>query len=65
MVTLHLTEDRAALLREVLESALSELRDEIAHTDTLEYRTLLRDRRRMLEDVLRSLEPRPVAPVVI
>lgn len=51
---LNLTQEEAAELRELLTVALLELRSEIRHTDSGEFRDRLHDRQR----VLRQLQER-------
>ncbi len=52
MPHLYLAPGDAAILRELLESALIDLSREISHTDTREFRRALLDRREALERVL-------------
>ena len=65
---LTLTPDEASELRDVLASTLSDLRTEIAHTDTREYRDLLHERERRLRRLLDGLDaldaaaPSPPSP---
>lgn len=56
MLTLHLSNAEQAVLRDVLENALSELSVEISGTDTKEYRDDLKDRREMLQTLLAALD---------
>ena len=53
---LTLTPDEASELRDVLASTLSDLRTEIAHTDTHEYRDRLHERERRLRRLLDGLD---------
>jgi hypothetical protein len=55
MLTLHLSDAEQAVMRDVLENALSELSVEISGTDTKEYRDDLKDRREMLHKLLADL----------
>lgn len=55
MITLNLNRQEKMILIEVLESYLSDLRMEIAHTDRLEFREMLRRRKALLMKVLSSL----------
>jgi hypothetical protein len=57
MLDLDLTEAEQAILRELLDSEISDLQEEIAHTDRLEFRDALKERRRVLQKVLDSLPP--------
>lgn len=53
---LNLTPDEASELRELLASALSDLRMEIARTDTHDFRERLHHREELLKRVLDALE---------
>ncbi len=62
---LELSDEEAALMREVLASYLKELRGEIVDTDNADYRRTLRRERQQLEDIVVRLEHLPrVEPVV-
>ena len=63
MVQLHLKPTEAEILRLVLESYLSDLRMEIANTDSLDYREKLRERKRTLRNIVRVLSPQRPVPV--
>lgn len=52
MILLKLSEDEGALLVELLESEISDLRMEIADTDRREYRDMLKRR----EDMMKKLQ---------
>lgn len=56
MTQLDLTPDEHETLVGVLESYLSDLRMEIANTDTLDFRDLLKERKRVIQKVLSALE---------
>jgi len=60
MITLNLDHDEIRILREVLEIDVSDLRMEIANTDRLEFREMLKGRKAVLRKVLAAL-PVPVA----
>ena len=60
-VTLHLDPQQARVLRETLESAVSDLGMEIADTDRKDYRERLKERRRALIHVLEVLRRQPAA----
>jgi hypothetical protein len=62
MVELRLSDAEAALLTEVLEGDLSDLRMEIARTDSVEYREKLKERAEFLKDTIRELSALP-API--
>lgn len=55
MLHLSISFEDAAILREVLDAALADLRRELWHTDSREYRDVLRDRVQTLERVLAEL----------
>ncbi|HSJ08110.1 MAG TPA: hypothetical protein VK936_15500 [Longimicrobiales bacterium] len=52
MIQLDLAADEQAILRELLETQLSDLRMEIAGTDSLDFRDHLRGRKAVLQKVL-------------
>jgi hypothetical protein len=64
MLTVDLTPSEATILREVLESAISDLGMEIAGTDSLDFREGLKQRREVLQKVLAALPPAPRRDVV-
>lgn len=55
MRSLELRDDEVEMLGEVLESYLSDLRMEISHTDSLDYRRILRARKEFLTDLVARL----------
>ncbi len=55
MANLEISAEDGKLLREALESAVSELRYEINNTDAHEYRDKLREKQAALERVLDQL----------
>jgi hypothetical protein len=55
MVDLDLTEEELQILRDVLKSYLSDLRMEIADTDRVDFRDMLKDRKAVILKVLESL----------
>jgi hypothetical protein len=55
MIQLDLTPREAETLRKTLESYLSELRTEIAHTDSATYREGLQERRDLIGRVAEQL----------
>lgn len=55
MMNLDLSPAEQAILREVLESAVSDLGTEISGTDAKDYRDDLKDRREVLQKVLAAL----------
>lgn len=56
MVTIELTQEEARMLREVLTSYLSDLRMEIADTDSKAFREALKEGEVFLKDLLHRLE---------
>ncbi len=56
MPTLNLIPEELQLLQDVLESALSELRMEIVDTDRLEFKDSLKQRKRLIMDILKKLQ---------
>ncbi len=57
MVQIELTDEDAALICEILETELRELRDEIHHTDHRDYRKRLRAGRERVEQLVARLKP--------
>jgi len=55
VVELALTESQSETLASLLESEISEIGMEIAHTDRLAFRDQLKSRRQRLRDVLEAL----------
>lgn len=55
MITLKLDEQQAMVLREYLESDLSDLSVEIAGTDRKEYRDEIKEKRQALREILEQL----------
>jgi hypothetical protein len=55
MLTIDLSSAEQAILREVLEDAVSELGTEISGTDAKDYRDDLKDRREVLQKVIAAL----------
>lgn len=55
MIRVDLTSDQAKLLQQVLESSLRELRDEIRHTDSRNFRELLKCQETSLQELEHSL----------
>ena len=62
MPTLELTSEETRILADVLEDYVSDLRMEIANTDSMEVRELLKGRESLLKDLLRRLHPPGEAP---
>jgi hypothetical protein len=59
MPRFELSDQEAGLLRLLVESRLSTLTIEIAHTDSREFKDLLRRQRELLEGIERKLPPAP------
>ncbi len=55
MIHVDLTSDQVKLLQQVLESSLRELRDEIRHTDSRNFRELLKTQESSLQELEHSL----------
>lgn len=55
MLQLELSTTEAKTLREVLESFLSDLHLEIAHTDSADFRDMLKERKQVILKVLTVL----------
>jgi hypothetical protein len=53
---LEMTAEEARELKQALDTALSELHDEIFHTDNRNYREMLKARQQRLEQIHRRLE---------
>jgi hypothetical protein len=56
MIQIDLTPEEQSELRTALESYLSDLRMEISHTDSYDFRKELKERKAALEKVLRAVE---------
>ncbi|MFQ5488656.1 MAG: hypothetical protein ACE5ET_09480 [Gammaproteobacteria bacterium] len=56
MIHLDLTREEQEVLRNTLESYLSDLRYEIADTDRLEFREQLKAKKAVLEKILATLQ---------
>jgi len=54
-MSVQLTEEDAALIKELLESALSEIKAEIRHTETSQFRKALHDKEDKIRDLLQRL----------
>ncbi|MFL5384811.1 MAG: hypothetical protein ACJ8GN_19990 [Longimicrobiaceae bacterium] len=54
-MNLDLTQEDAAILRDVIRSYLNELHDEIVHTENFEFREALQEKQRRLNDLLDRL----------
>ena len=56
MVHLDLNEEERAILLQLLDTCISDLRSEIMDTDNLEYKTMLKGRRAVLFKLQESLQ---------
>jgi hypothetical protein len=56
MLQIHLSTEEALLLREILESYLGDLRGEVHHTDSFEYRDALKHKEDTLKKLLQQLQ---------
>ena len=59
MIQIEMSESDATALREVLETCLSDLRMEIADTDRMEFREMLKSRKEAIQNVLARLGREP------
>ncbi len=58
MVSLNLNDEERRILLHLLENCMTELRGEIYHTESLEYKEMLHARKRILQHLLDELQPR-------
>jgi hypothetical protein len=65
MLSIDFTTAERDVLREMVSGMLSELRMEIADTDRLEYREMLRARKNVLQRVLDAIEPSEEAEITV
>lgn len=56
MVSLNLTQSECKMLKDILESTLSDLRMQIADTDRLNVREILKEQKRVLNKTVEELE---------
>ncbi len=56
MTTLNLTPEQSEILKETLNSFLSDLGMEIADTDNFDFRQMLKKRRGLLQEILIMLD---------
>jgi hypothetical protein len=57
MVHMQLSPEEALLLRDILESYLDDVRGEVHHTDSFEYREDLKHEEATLKKLLQQLQP--------
>jgi hypothetical protein len=62
MPQIQLSPEEVLLLREILESYLGDLRAEVHHTETFEYRDTLKHKEATLEKLLQQLQPDVASP---
>jgi hypothetical protein len=55
MLQITLSEEEKLTLRDLLQCCLAELRVEILHTDDMDFKDMLKDRRKVLEKILAEL----------
>ena len=55
MLQITLNEEEKITLRDVLQCCLSELRVEILHTDDMEFKDMLKNRKKVLVKILKEL----------
>lgn len=60
MKSLELTANECEILRDVVRRQLADLDLEIRHTDTRDFKAMLRNRKQLLESVLGKLAAEPV-----
>jgi hypothetical protein len=63
MIHLDLNEEEKAILLEMLETCIGDLRVEIADTDNLDYKTMLKGRKAIFIKLFESLQAAEVSPV--
>lgn len=56
MIQLDLTSDEQETIAAVLENYLSDLRMEIANTDSMDFRDMLKERKRVVQKVLDEVQ---------
>lgn len=56
MLYLNLNEEERSILYQLLESCISDLRVEIARTENLQYKTMLKQRKEVLKKLYESLQ---------
>jgi len=62
MIQFDLSEEERRILLEVLESALSDLRMEIADTDSMDFRDMLKGRKEVIKKVIGALQAAGAVP---
>ena len=64
MVQIELTQEKAQMLGDILDSYLSDLRMEIADTDKMEFRENLKKKEVFLKELLRHLKEKEPSMVL-
>ncbi len=59
MIQLNFTDEEETLLREEVSKRLVDLNNEIAHTDTMDFKEMLQRRREMFHKLLQKLPDIP------
>ncbi len=62
MIQVDLGDEERQILLEVLESALSDLRMEIADTDSMDFRDMLKGRKEVIKKVIGALQAAGAIP---
>ncbi len=62
MIQLDLGDEERQILLEVLETALSDLRMEIADTDSMDFREMLKGRKEVIKKAIGALKGAHAAP---
>ncbi|HVO43624.1 MAG TPA: hypothetical protein VMT34_13415 [Aggregatilineales bacterium] len=57
MIQVELTLQEQQLLKSILEDQLSDLRVEIVETDRRDYKEMLKDRKKILTQLLQKIQP--------
>ena len=57
MLQISLDQEELVILTDVLQCCLIELRSEIHHTDDMDYKDMLKNRKQVLEKILSELMP--------
>lgn len=58
MINLHLDEEEKAILSQLLENCIADLHSEIADTDNLDFKTMLKGRKAVLVKLFEALQER-------
>lgn len=55
MLQITLSDEEKMILEDLLQCCLAELRDEIHHTDDMEYKDMLKSRRNVVQKILQEV----------